>query len=312
MYAVALPGLGFAEVWRDAARRLAGHGVPAADIDWQRGAATSLFPAAPLPPDKGNVTASARLLALTQAVLCHADPQAPALAYQALLRHQTDRRALDNPADPLTARLTRLEKSVRRDSHKMHAFVRFREVPQDGPRRRFGAWFEPDNLILEHATPFFARRFADMDWTIATPQGVARFASGALDYGPPAPAPDLPDDAAEALWGAYFASIFNPARIHLAAMRSEMPVKYWKNLPETRLIPQMLADAESRVAAMRAALPTTPPAFAARAVARVAMPSPDDPVTLEDAADQARHCRRCHLCQPATQTSGARATPARP
>ena len=38
----------------------------------------------------------------------------------------------------------------------------------------------------------------------------------------------------------------------------------------------------------------------------------DDPVTLEDAADQARHCRRCHLCQPATQTSGARATPARP
>ena len=47
-------------------------------------------------------------------------------------------------------------------------------------------------------------------------------------------------------------------------MKSEMPVKYWKNLPETRLIPQMLAEADARVAAMRAAMPTDPPQRATR------------------------------------------------
>ncbi|WP_162559601.1 DUF4130 domain-containing protein [Tritonibacter mobilis] len=36
-------------------------------------------------------------------------------------------------------------------------------MPTSGARRRFAAWFEPDHRILEAASPFFARRFADMD-----------------------------------------------------------------------------------------------------------------------------------------------------
>ena len=148
----------------------------------------------------------------------------------------------------------------------MHAFVRFRELPSDTPRRSFAAWFEPEHNTLEPGSSFFAKRFADMDWLIATPRLTAQFRDGVLDFGPAGARPDLPDDASESLWATYFANIFNPARIKLDAMRSEMPMKYWKNLPETRLIPEMLKDAEARVQRMReagasAARPGSAPGF---------------------------------------------------
>ncbi|THH35165.1 DUF4130 domain-containing protein [Aliishimia ponticola] len=305
MYRVTLPDLGAFDVWRDSARTLASHGVRPEDVLWQRGESADLFDAAPPPsgPGAAQVTATKDFLSLAKSVLCHSASEAPGLLYHALYRHQDDPGALGNPADPLTRKLARLQKAVSRDVHKMHAFVRFREVPSSGNRRAFGAWFEPDHLILEKATPFFAKRFGDMDWTIATPQAVARFEDGALTFHPPAPRPDLPEDASEALWSTYFANIFNPARIHLQAMRSEMPLKYWKNLPETRLIPEMLENAEARVAAMRAALPTTAPARAERILERL-QPGPvaDLPASLGEAQVAAAHCRRCGLCEAATQT----------
>ena len=49
-------------------------------------------------------------------------------------------------------------KSVRRDLHKMHAFVRFRRIEVDGDER-FVAWFEPDHFILEATAGFFVERF---------------------------------------------------------------------------------------------------------------------------------------------------------
>ncbi len=303
---VALPMLGAAAAWRAAARRLASHGIAADQVSWARdGAGASLFDDDPLPDRDGPrpVIASKPLIALLETVICHDDPQAPSLAYQALLRHQRDRRAIANPADALTVRLQALAKSVRRDIHKMHAFLRFRELPGAGPRRRFAAWFEPSHLIVERATPFFARRFGDMDWIILTPQATARFEQGELTFSPPPETrPDLPEDASEALWGTYFQNTFNPARVKIAAMKSEMPVKYWKNLPETRLIPQMLADAGARVAAMRAAMPSQPPAHVGRILDRLApAPLPDQPQSLDEAALAARGCTRCSLCEAATQ-----------
>ncbi|AUH64323.1 UdgX family uracil-DNA binding protein [Paracoccus zhejiangensis] len=318
MYRVALPALGMAPAWRKAARRLASHRIAADRIAWSRGEAETggLFDDLALPDADGpaEVRASKPVIDLLATVICHADPQASALAYQALLRHQRDRLALSNPADPLTLRLTALARSVRRDIHKMHAFLRFRELPGDGPRRRFAAWFEPSHLIEERAAPFFARRFGDMDWMILTPRATLRFDTGGLSFGPPPKArPELPEDASEALWGTYFQNIFNPARVKIAAMKSEMPVKYWKNLPETRLIPQMLADAEGRVAAMRAAMPSQPPAHVARILDRLAAaPLPDLPETLDQAAEAARSCTRCGLCEAATQTVWGEGDPTAP
>ena len=305
MYRIELPEFGFLSAWRAAARRFASHGIAAEHIGWARGESRDLFGATDPPNCDGpsEVTAPASFRKLADTVLCHSDPAAPSLLYAALLRHQSERGALSNPADILTRRLDKLAKSVRRDIHKMHAFVRFRELPAEGTRRRFGAWFEPDHFILEAAAPFFARRFADMDWMIATPVGIARFVSGDISFHPAAPRHDLPADASEALWGTYFANIFNPARLHLNAMRSEMPMKYWKNLPETRLIPEMLATADARVAAMRAALPATPPARARRILDRLPVAETTTaPQTLDDARSAAADCRRCGICEMATQT----------
>ena len=305
MIRVELPRFDRFEAWRDAARHLVGAGIPPDRITWaDPEAPADLFGSDPMPPaGDAKVKATKDYLSLVRTVASHSDPERWSLIYAALWRAQSDRGFLDNPADPLMDRLNRLAKSVRRDIHKMHAFVRFHELPSDGPRRSFGAWFEPEHLILQAATPFFAKRFADMDWLIATPEGIARFTGDTIAYDPPAPRPDLPEDANHGLWQTYFANIFNPARIKTNAMRSEMPVKYWKNLPETHLIPQMLADAPRRVQAMRDAGASDAPAFAARVTARIRQPAQDTPPeTLAQAQNQAARCTRCELCHAATQT----------
>ncbi|CAM3226538.1 UdgX family uracil-DNA binding protein [Paracoccus nototheniae] len=311
MIRVQLPRFARFDAWRAAARDLASARIPPETVTWaDPDTPADLFGADP-PPSPGDqpVRATQDFLQLARQVASHSDPERWSLLYAALIRAQTDRRFLDNPADPTTDRLTRLAKSVRRDIHKMHAFVRFHELPSDGPRRGFGAWFEPEHPILEAGTPFFAKRFADMDWLIATPEGTARFTGSAIAYDDPAPRPDLPDDASHGLWQTYFANIFNPARIKTQAMRSEMPMKYWKNLPETRLIPDMLADAPRRVQAMRDAGATDAPAFAPKITARLRQ-QPDDrpPDSLAQAQTQAARCTRCDLCHAATQTVWGKGT----
>ncbi|MBM3603357.1 MAG: UdgX family uracil-DNA binding protein [Alphaproteobacteria bacterium] len=305
MIRVDLPRFGRFDAWRAAARDLASARVAPEAVSWtDPDASADLFGSEPPPPPGHHpVTATQDFLTLARTVSSHSDPERWSLLYAALMRAQEDRGWLENPADPMLVRLNRMVRSVRRDIHKMHAFVRFHELPAEGPRRRFGAWFEPEHPIIEAGAPFFAKRFADMDWLIATPEGTARFDGAAIAYDPPAPRPDLPPDASHDLWQTYFANIFNPARIKTNAMRSEMPVKYWKNLPETRLIPEMLADAPRRVQAMREAGASEAPAFAPRITARIRQ-RPDEavPDTLAQAASQAARCTRCDLCHAATQT----------
>ncbi|MFT8778304.1 MAG: UdgX family uracil-DNA binding protein [Gluconacetobacter liquefaciens] len=304
-YAPNLPERGAFTAWRTAARRLISHRIAPEQIDWTGN--PGLFAGEPLPDQQGLHTANVpeAFLKLAQSVIWHSAPERFALLYEALWRLDIKQGAPLSQADPLGRRLNLQAKAVGRDIHKMHAFVRFRELPGDAPRRRFVAWFEPEHHTLEPGSRFFANRFADMDWVIATPRLVARFEAGALGFHPPGTRPDLPEDASEALWATYFANIFNPARIKLDAMRSEMPKKYWKNLPETSLIPSMLADAEARVTRMHEAATLAPRRGSAAVSTRYrgAMKQPSDlPETLEDARDAALHCRRCALCEHATQT----------
>lgn len=303
-HTVTLPEQGTFDAWRHMARIAISHRIPPAEIDWTGEA--GLFAARPLPEAPGPHQAQVpqAFLRLAGSVIWHSAPERLALLYQALWR--IDRRDGDplSQVDPLGRRLNLMARAVGRDIHKMHAFVRFRELPSDG-RRRFAAWFEPDHHTLEPGSGFFAKRFADMDWMIATPRQTARFEGGRLTFHPSGSRPDLPEDASESLWATYFANIFNPARVKLDAMRSEMPKKYWKNLPETRLIPEMLKDAEARVERMRAAGTTEPRPGAAPVSVRyrAAMPvAPDLPETLDAAHRAAALCRRCGLCEAATQT----------
>ncbi|RIV13069.1 DUF4130 domain-containing protein, partial [Klebsiella pneumoniae] len=140
----------------------------------------------------------------------------------------------------------------------------FKEVPlqQDVVgRRRFIAWFEPDHFIVERKAAFFQRRFTDMDWLIVTPKGSARWDGETMQTSRmAAEKPDISDDTDE-LWRTYYANIFNPARLKIKAMTAEMPKKYWKNLPEADLIPDLILNAERRVLEMGAKAATEPQLF---------------------------------------------------
>ena len=188
---------------------------------------------------------------LTEAVACHRDPERWALLYRVVWRlARGERHLLEVSTDPDVHRLLAMEKAVRRDIHKMKAFVRFREVEQEDISC-FVAWFEPEHSIVERTAPFFARRFASMQWSILTPRGCAHWDTQALTFSDPVAREQAPrEDALEELWRTYYAHIFNPARVNPRAMRSEMPKKFWKNLPEARLVGELVRDAPARVRRM--------------------------------------------------------------
>ncbi len=296
MQRITLKGQGDLEAWRQPARALLQAGIAPREVDWveEAGVAGDLFAAAPansLPLPAGGheaFTVPRAFVLLAESVICHSDPARFDLLYRLLWRVQKERNLLAIPSDADVARANGLEKSVRRDSHKMKAFVRFKEidgVSGQGGRRRFLAWFEPDHHIVARTAPFFQRRFTDMDWIIATPKGSAAWDGEALTISDdPAENPML-DDATDMLWRTYFSNIFNPARLKVKAMQAEMPKKYWKNLPEAALIPGLIAGAEASVAAMAARAASQPPLFHERlqsAAARIVSNEPEAvPGTLD-------------------------------
>ena len=281
MQVVTLPRIGTFDAWRTEARRLVAGGVHADDVTWAlEGEAASLFAAV---PEDGTARAIRQITvpkafpALAKQLCASRSPGAFDLAYRLLVRLQDQPRLLSNRADPEVARAEKLAKHIRRDMHKMKAFVRFWDVtPKGANRRAFLSWFEPDHRIEELIAPFFARRFGDMDWVIVTPEVQMIFESGDIRFEAVASERlELSDDT-EALWQTYYANIFNPARLKIKAMQSEMPKKYWKNLPEADLIPGLIAKAEAQVEQMRQAAPTEAPARAAKVLDRLHNAQPQD------------------------------------
>ena len=259
-------------------------------------------------------------LELARLVACHAEPERWALLYRLAWRltHGGEGRLLALASDPDLSRATRLSRDVRRDRHKMKAFVRFRktgENPLNG-REQFVAWFEPSHHIVELTAPFFARRFTSLDWSILTPERCAHWDGKRLRFTPgversAAPSSDELDD----YWRTYYASIFNPARLKLKAMQAEMPRKYWKNLPEAPLIAELAARAATRTTKMiehgpnlerehvssrvPAGVPHFPKLPDRGSPAEVAARA--DELSWEDLRDSTAACRACPLHERATQ-----------
>lgn len=260
------------EGWRTAARALLRAEVPPEQVTWLVSGEASLL----LDHDTSQAPVIAKptpripveFMSLLEALICHSDPQRYGLAYRLLWRlTHGERKLLQLLTDPDMVRARNAEKNVRRDSHKMKAFVRFREVQADDPAALiapaqntvFIAWFEPAHYIVERIAPFFVRRFTGMRWSILTPYRSAHWDGSTLTFGQGAAKRDAPtEDVFETYWRTYFASIFNPARLKVKMMKSEMPMKYWKNLPEAELIPELIRQANPRMAAMIEALPTQP------------------------------------------------------
>lgn len=299
----------FAE-WRAAARQLLAAGVPPHEVVWTEPAAEAdLFSPTAQPPAAAAASRPVGVvpqgfIAAAEAAVCHRDPGRFALLYRLLWRLQKDRNVLSNLSDVDVAKLNRRAAAVRREVHRMHAFVRFRSLAASNGRERFAAWFEPGHYVLERAAPFFVRRFSARDWAILTPYRSAVWDGETLAFGPGANRADVPaEDAQESAWRTYFAAIFNPARLNTTAMRVEMPVRYWRNLPEASVIPTLIAEAPARRDEMLEKTATTPPKRHLRrqAAAPGRRTEPAEIGSLAEAAEAVHSCRRCELYQFATQ-----------
>jgi uracil-DNA glycosylase len=292
------------DAWRAQARTALAARIPPELLQWdadlQQGLALGR-PLAPLTSPGEPVTGPAvpaGFLELAGSVVCHREPGRHALLYRLLWRvAHGERRLLERATDADVVAATALSQAVRRDSHKMKAFVRFRQGTMG--EEAYVAWFEPDHWILDRVAPFFARRFAGMRWAILTPYRSVRWDGRELAFGPGGVRGDAPsDDAQESLWQTYYANIFNPARLNPTMMRQEMPQKYWKGLPEAQILPGLLRDAGRRVRDMAEREPQAPRRRIPEQPAAVA-PAEHGMAGLRAAA---MGCQRCELFGPATRT----------
>lgn len=303
--------------WRKAARAMRAAGIePATARFVVAGAASSgqggLFDGLDPQPARphavrgaGEFSVPAAFVDLAREVVLHRSTDRFDLLYRLLWRLADEPNLMKVISDRDVADALERAKNVSRASHKMKAFVRFRQV-QDDRGEAWVAWFEPPHRVLEKTTPFFQRRFTTMRWSILTPDGSAFWDSETLRFGPPATRDMAPaEDEIEAFWKTYYASTFNPARLKVKTMQGEMAKGYWKNLPEAALIPELVAASQVRTETMVATPAPQPNTRFARAVARdlhVDRPADDAvPDSLTEIARGVQACRRCPLYRDATQ-----------
>ncbi|WP_340647589.1 TIGR03915 family putative DNA repair protein [Phenylobacterium sp.] len=290
--------------WRQAARTLRGQGVAPDTVIWTVDGEGDLFadPEPLAPPSPGGFTVSREFLELAEEVILHRSAERFALLYRLLWRMAAEPNLLRIATDPDVARANDFARQVSKAAHKMKAFVRFRSVSADP--EAYAAWFEPMHRVTESVAPFFARRFANMIWSILTPDVCIHWNGAQMATTPGGDPADAPgEDALEDYWRTYYASIFNPARLKVDAMTKEMPKRYWRNLPEARLIPDLIAAAEGRTNLMVAQAPSQTNRVV-RQMARTARDATFDalaPSSLEEVAAGVDACRRCSLYKDATQ-----------
>ncbi|HEV2502096.1 MAG TPA: UdgX family uracil-DNA binding protein [Mesorhizobium sp.] len=298
------------EGWRDAARNLVLNDVEPQEIAWVVDATDHAASQLPAAPTGSQLKVSRDFVERAEMASCHSDPERFALLYRMLWRMRSEAELLKIASDPDVRRFEAMERAVGRDMHKMRAFVRFREI-DEGEDARYVAWFEPDHFIVGRNAPFFVRRFTGMRWSILTPLLCAHWDKIELTFTPGADKRSAPaDDTTEALWRTYYENIFNPARLKTKAMQKEMPKKYWRNLPEAPLIPNLVAGADAAAREMIAKMPTAPAPHHAKVQAKHWPTSParatsDDGVDADSIAKlrkAAEGCRRCPLWREATQT----------
>lgn len=282
--------------WRREARAYLARRAPPERVHWEAldAAQAGLFQSAP--QDFGAAQATVRVpRAFAEAapyVAAHRDPGRWDLMYRLLWRlTQGEPHLFEVAVDADVARFTRMLRAVQRDIHKCHAFVRFVATPSGA----YVAWYRPDHRIVRHAVAHFAKRYPHMPFVLHTALESVRWDTQRLTMEPGIArdaVPGLGDDTqAESLWATYYASIFNPARLKLKAMRQEMPARYWSVMPETRLIDRLVAEAPARVQKFHAEQPQSGKDYL-----------PANPQDLPALRQAAAACAACAFAKQATQT----------
>lgn len=253
--------------WRRAARALVLNGVQPSEVTWRVNGASE-------PPSDmagevsdGTFSVPAKFVELAKHAILHRGPHRFALLYRLLWRLHHHHDLLKAADDPDVAAVLAMARDVQRDIERMQASLRFREFGRE-QKARFIAWFAPAHRIVAAAAPFFASRYADMPWSILTPDACAHWDGYAVTITPGIP--ETPDaNRLEQTWQCYCADIANPARLKRA------PEAYAGNL-------QHAPTVEPREP------PMTRKAAAAESLATL----------RAEAAD----CRDCPLWKDATQT----------
>jgi DNA polymerase len=300
--------------WRTAARALRAEHVAPEEVLWTVEGGDLFGRSDVGPPPEGEYRASPfsvprEFLDLAEAVILHRSDERFDLLYRLLRRLEDEPHLLRIASDPDVIKARSFARQVSTAAHKMKAFVRFRSVhdpsAEDGTGEAYAAWFEPAHRVAELTAPFFARRFSNMRFSILTPDVCVHWDTRSLVFTPGADPADAPsEDALEDCWRTYYASIFNPARLNPAMMQREMPKRYWRNLPEARLIPELIARAEAQVEQMVRQPAAEPSRRIVRAAQRASRDAPYDgqaPTSLEEIAAGVNACRRCDLWRDATQ-----------
>ena len=253
---------GFAD-WRSVARGLLENEVHPRDVIWQKELEEGMLFLSPKPEPvtSGLLKVPAAFMSIAQTACCHRSGDQWSLLYSVLWRLvHGERHLLSIASDVEIHRVQGMVKHINRDCHKMHAFVRFRKVGEslETGREQFVSWFEPEHRIVRLNASFFRKRFTNMDWSILTPDECMHWDGEEIQYTPGVDKSQAPDsDALEDLWKSYYKSIFNVARVKIKAMQSEMPKKYWKNLPEAELIESLITHSNQKVHEMLAKTPSS-------------------------------------------------------
>lgn len=294
------------ETWREAARELIGREVRPEDVQWidrtgEQGE-LPLFGFEASPPHVVLRSAAVfhvpkAFVAVARQVACHRAVMRWSLLYRVLWRIlHGERELLDVEVDEDVHALHLIEQAVKRDIHKMHAFVRFEKQVVDGGEE-FLAYYRPDHRIVRLAVPFFVERFESLRWTIMGPDETVRWNGDRLEYLPGTTGePAGSGDDLVGLWRSYYSATFNPARLNTKMMRREMPERFWSLLPETQNMEELVATAPARTAdlvakgGVRGETPLSAKPF---------LPAERDLATLAEAA---RCCQGCPLYAKATQT----------
>jgi uracil-DNA glycosylase len=242
--------------WRAATRALVLAGVVPDEVRWSVGGEGDA-----LPDGSGSFNVSRSLVSLASLAIQAREPARFDLLYR-LVWH-----ANAGTTDEVELRQAhRLALAVRAEAHRMRTHVRFLTV-ENGNRARYLGWYAPAHYVLEANAQLIARRFPDLAFSIATPDGAAHWDGAELRFD--AGATSMADDAAlQAWWHASRA-------LHHARIGTTVP------------------EAEALDEAPRS--PDRPP------LGPVVLDLDSDP-GLREAETEAGGCRRCHLYEPATQT----------
>jgi uracil-DNA glycosylase len=249
------------DAWRDAARTLLARHAPPEEVLWseQRAGAMDALPFYDTAPVSATSPASSVPVAIPRSFIDDAklashfrDESRWSFLYRLAFRlTHGEPNLMAIAVDEDVSRLRDMAKAVRRDNHKMHAFVRFRRVIDDvgseAGVERYVAFHRPDHLIVPLTAQFFVERFRVMKWVILTPDQSVEWDGTSLQFGPGVSSREAPtEDAVEALWLTYYRHIFNPARLKVKHMIQELPKRHWRTLPEAALIPELIQSAEAR------------------------------------------------------------------